>query len=129
MDEPLFRFANTEHAEACGRMMNLTAFPELVREYFATQKELAEVQFEIAGFGGGGDRMDRCVVLATRQQLQREAIEEFLSISAAGHGVQGEPATPFTQGIDPAHETAAAESHLSSVLCPLSSEPGELGHA
>lgn len=79
MSEPRFRFASTEQAEACGLVMTLTAFPELVREYFATQKELASVQFEIAGFGGGGERMDRCVLLATRQQLQREAIEAFLT--------------------------------------------------
>ncbi len=105
MDIPLFE--NTQAALAYGRSLSLSDFPTLVRTYFATQHAMAEV--ENHGLQAKAD-------LAYRSQTLREAIEAFLIISAASHGVQGDPATPSQQGIDTVHETAAAES-LSEVGC------------
>jgi hypothetical protein len=58
--------------------------PARVRTYFATTHAIAAMP---------ENNLPAKLHLAFRLQTLREAIEEFLKVSAAGHGAQGDPAT------------------------------------
>lgn len=78
MSERLFQFASTEHADAVGRTMPLSALPLLVKTYLEAERELEDLRPSSLPGITSREQLQQFLDEAARHQLLREGIEAFL---------------------------------------------------